>query len=415
MVMLKKTDNLYLPSQKLIMQRGWFIFGLILCAIGAWLSWLVLTTVFEAFQVKRWTQAPVFISEVELETRLKKKGSEYYLTVRYHYVFNGKNYENSKITLHNAGANLSEFYKRISSHLEVYEYEKKAFLAYINPRQPEQAILYFYIKKSHLSLLLMAAITLWTFGYWSVLIGLSVPPPSETRLMVMYPHQPWKHRHEWQTPIIKSEQKQYRSAHVAIVLLWNTFSVPLFFWIWEKIGGNPMLLLTSRHFGEVVLLIFPLIGLFFLGGLLFAIFREHRFGHIVLELQTFPLQPNHQAQGIIHVPKIVNLPPLLLRLKCVETYREQVVRNDKTHTITHSNTVWDHAQLSDPLLHDMGKKTTQFFFTIDLPIDVPPTKTAPLGSEGQTVRWQLTVTSAENSVFYAQFDVPVFRIFGSPP
>ncbi|OUD16157.1 hypothetical protein TPSD3_00060 [Thioflexithrix psekupsensis] len=107
---------------------------------------------------------------------------------------------------------------------------------------------------------------------------------------------------------------------------------------------------------------------------------------------------------------MADLPPLLLRLECVETYVETVKEGKKTHSITHRNKLWDHAQLSDPPLHDMKKKTTQFSFTIDLPADVPPTKTASVESGSRTVLWQLTVTSEENSIFYAQFDVPVFPV-----
>ncbi|OUD16158.1 DUF3592 domain-containing protein [Thioflexithrix psekupsensis] len=273
MIMVKKTNHLSLPPN-LKMRKGWLIFGLILCAIAAWLSWLVLTVAIEAFKVKRWTQTPVFITEVELETRLRNKNLDHNLVVSYRYVFDGKRYENSRVTLRNAGANLSTFYKRVFNELETHQYDEKAFLAYVNPRQPEQAVLYFYIKKSHLSLLLMAAMTLWTFAYWSVLNGLRAPLPSEAKLMIMYPRQPWKHRHEWQTPLIKSEQKTTHSGFMAIVLLWNTFSVPLFFWIWEKIDGDPMLLLTSRHFGDVVLLIFPVIGIIFFGGIFTFFFSE---------------------------------------------------------------------------------------------------------------------------------------------
>lgn len=173
--------------------------------------------------------------------------------------------------------------------------------AYVNPDNPNEAILFNKIRWSEFSIFMtMGAVfsfigggILWLTYYAA---GLS---KREDRRRMEHPNRPWMWRDEWQSPTIKSNQKLGFIFVIFFTLIWCGISIPTTFVIYDEIvkNGNKLALIG---------LFAPIVGI----GLIiwtFSYFLQwRRFKDNKFTLETYPAGLGYSLKGYFSIK--ANLP-----------------------------------------------------------------------------------------------------------
>jgi hypothetical protein len=359
-----------------------FAAGGILCLVGVgfdlW-TWQ---------SAQRWVETPAEILESELKTK-HDDGVTYSVVARYRYDFDGRTYEGDRVVLHEGGDS-GDYNRDRATALEGFRKAGVKTVCFVNPRDPEQAMLYRDLRRGLLGLKLLAAILFGGVGFGLIFAALYGSKTSKKldAVKLAHPDKPWMWRADWAAGLVRSSDRLATWFFTLFALAWNGMTWPI-----------ALVVLSGAQEGKgppkVLVAIFPLIGV---GVALVAIYlwlRRLRWGVSEFEMAAVPGVLGGPLAGVIRAPRGINAEHgFVLKLACLRT----VQRGDSSET----DTVWDNEQRLDRnrLLNEGGRTLIPVKFLV--PYDEPPSD--------DDVTWQLSATAEAIGVdYYAQFDVPVFR------
>ncbi len=120
--------------------------GLGFIGVSLLVGWmLVVKPIHEHLRVGQWEQLPATITSVKMLENVNPSNggtTSYECQASYRYEVAGKTYEASGVSIYKGSDNLSNFQQRIFNELSNHEKSGKPFRAYVNPDNPEQAVLY---------------------------------------------------------------------------------------------------------------------------------------------------------------------------------------------------------------------------------------------------------------------------------
>ena len=232
-----------------------------------------------------------------------------------------------------------------------------------------------------------------------------------------HPDAPWMWRPEWAGGRILCSTRQTVLVAWVFTAFWNLVSFPL------AVLQFPEIL---RDEGPVALLVlmFPLVGLFLLIGSIRATLRWKKFGESNLELQTLPGVIGDQLQGTIHT-RIKGFQEADFRLELICVLRAQShsarsgsisfgsapkIQLKKTSNRRDMEKIlWQATIRVDAATLSQGYQGAACPVSFAIPADCRPTDST------QGVVWRLNAAASLPGVDYnSTFEVPVFKTEASP-
>jgi len=337
-----------------------------------------------------WVNTPATIIHLELE-----KGETQKVVGKYRYTFGGKQYTSDRIALDTSSDNISNF------HNELYQRLKKGFDAdqpvtcYVNPSDPSSAMLDRTLR-SELVVFHIPFILGFGLAGFGVMIGAVFMNRSlrkRAAKLKEFPEEPWKVREDWAAGEVVSIHWQSLIVFTVFALFWNSvaFPISILFFNDEDAPGWVRLLI----------LLFPLVGLFLIGRAVYEAIRFIRFGKSILRLATVPGVVGGELTGVVIVPENLRIQgPYRVALSCVKQKTRQSGGESETSYVS----LWEDTRLIDQTLSDKGgQKGVPVRFII-------PSGEKPTDSENKDpITWKLTVEAKVLGPDYkAEFEVPVF-------
>jgi hypothetical protein len=361
--------------------------------IGTVLAHRTVWTVVTTWTMQGWPTAPATLQHVELEAQ----GSNSRRTrATYSYLVDGRSFNGKTVTLYGAD-NLGSFQQRAYDELQGYLSRQAPYPVHFNPREPGESILMPVVRWEAVSFSLIFVVLFGGAGY-GLLIGaysgyrrLRI----EAALVAQYPNEPWRHRIEWSTGRIQSDQNSAARGAVILAVMWNVCSWPMVFAVPEK--------LQAGEYGGLLLLLFPALGLGLVYWAIVSLARARRFGNTWLELDTFPARPGEHLRGRVFAPAALGEAAEVRLTICCE--KNVKVSGDKG-TTTRSETLWEQ-EASAPVVQGQSSSGDSL-----LKIDFPIPRDLPDSSQDRNewFAWRLTaLAELAGADFEAKFEVPVFK------
>jgi len=216
------------------------------------------------------------------------------------------------------------------------------------------------------------------------------------------PDKPWLWKKDWREGVIVSHGTTQSVLLAAFTVAWNAVSLPTAWMIYHR--G-----LFRERPVELVVLIFPIIGLFLFVIAAYQLLRAMKYGASRVMLPHVPISLGSTVHGEI-VTHVKERPEdgFTLKLACV---LREVTGTGKSRTIRETE-LWREDQHVSPasVIPTMDGIRVPFAFRI--PSDARPTDETISRTQ---VMWRLSASAETPGIDYAaQFDLPVFRTGETP-
>ena len=214
------------------------------------------------------------------------------------------------------------------------------------------------------------------------------------------PGRPWLWREDWAQGYAKPDWKSEANVRGLLGLLFLLVSAPSFAGAFRQ---TP----KGQEYVLLIVLLFPLAGLFLVGQSLLLRLREAKFRNVRLTFSSLPGVIGGHFGG--RVESAFLLPagdPVNLVLSCVRSY----VSDSGNHRSRWENVLWQSKQTVAPYVGGSG---TYLPVDFTIPYEARPTDGSNPNDE---IFWRLTATAVLPGLdFRAAFRVPIFKTEASDP
>lgn len=370
------------------------LFGLPFLIAGLFTSGLYFKTLGSWWSAQSWVEVPCWIDRAELKTSSDSDSTTYKAEAEYHYQYEGGKYQSSTVTHTTGSDNVSSFQHDAAAELKRYARSRQPFRCYVNPQNPEQAMLYRDLRLGLLMLIIAFPLIFPAVGG-----GIMVAAwwhgrnsKAEAKLRADHPDAPWRWKTGWAGESLKS---------------WNASRVLFLYVAW--LGLHILPLIFACVFSEILftksgLLILPLLMVWGVPTWFALRYLRQRFvaGEISFKPETWPISQANGLRGQVMFSRPVSLRKSIeITVSCAkETLRKTSDGNSKQ-----SETIWSSTQSIDGSRAICDLSGTRVPLNIALPGDAPD---ATVDDVAVNHVWKLQVLSKEPRIS-ASFDLPVFE------
>lgn len=124
----------------------------------------VVPTVVDWARMQGWQATPATLSAAELHTNRSSKSRSYRVTATYHYRVDGRNFTGQRVTLSASADNVGDFQQRLGASLTQALQAGTPVTAWVNPSDPQEAVLDRSLRPGLVALKLLAALLFGGFG-----------------------------------------------------------------------------------------------------------------------------------------------------------------------------------------------------------------------------------------------------------
>lgn len=359
-----------------------FLMSLPFIAVGLFMLCLLVHLFFNYFCMRFWEKTDARILHVKQIVMQDSDAASYGIDGKYEYTFNGKIYYGSRISLHGDGDNISDYQKEKCRFLADRLKKNMPVDCYVNPRKPEEAILFRELRPQ-LVILKSGVVLAFTGG------GL---------LMMFSSFSLKKRRKIRSAEDIVTPDRTSQTFFSAGIILWNLISWPMLPAFWDNVlRGDPFGLLAIA---------FPLIGLAGIPFVITVLMRRLKFGNSLFRMKSVPGVIGGYLEGVIEIP--VKLEPLTgfdLELSCIQKIMDGEAQEIIWHVkknIAQSLDVKDEKRSFVPVRFGIPHKG----------VEEKPSK----GVGYNTVIWRLEAKAELPGLNYKEkFEVPVRKTAESSP
>ncbi len=378
------------------------LFSLPFAAVGVGALGMVVWTMGTWLSMQSWQEVPAYIDWVNLVSSDSKKNTTHHVEAQYSYRWEGVRHEGDRVSQYSADDNVGSFHQRVAAELSEHRDKRIPFRCYVNPKNPDQVVLYRNLRVEMLGFMLLFSLLFGGAGFGlmgAALYGNRVLREQQA-LQEQYPVEPWRWRKDWEKGVISANTKGKMVAAIIFATFWNMISAPLLFVVPNEVrDGNHLALIG---------LLFPLVGAILLGVAVYKVLQWRRYGATVFEMASVPGVVGGLLQGRVRIPTMVQPEEdASITLSCVN--RRTTGSGKNSHT---SNVILWQTEATLPrngLMLD-GRETE-----IPVSFGIPTDRSSTDDSDSNNqILWQLGVKIATQGVdFLAEFEVPVFRTAGS--
>lgn len=289
------------------------LFALPFFAFGAWMLWLVSSSIYDAIDMRDWVPTKARLITAGYKTHSGDDSNTYEAYARYTYSFNGQTLTGERVAIASGSDNIGRYQQRLGSRLSSALARGEAITVFVNAANPSEAII---DRSLRWELIAFKSLFVVLFGGGAlfVLIRIWRAPAEKDASLPEYQQSPWLLNDRWQTENIRSDSKNAMWGAWLFAVVWNLISAPLPFLIYEEV-------LEKQNYIALVGLLFPLVGI---GLAVWAIRRTRewrRFGATPVALDPFPGSIGGHVGGTIDT----NLPydtshRFMLTLTSVHSY-----------------------------------------------------------------------------------------------
>ena len=382
------------------------LFALPFAAVGvgatAWIIWDLVTYQ----RAQGWEEVPAVIVRAELESHSGGDGGPTYeATADYTYQYKGRQYAGSRVSFSTGSDNVGSFQQNTHRTLKKHQKSGEPFRCYVNPSDPTEAVLFRGMRWEMIGFKALFAVMFGAFGF--ILLGCLLFSRRKTKqdkkMAALWPDEPWRWKKAWADGRIRSSTGPIVLFAIGFTFFWNVFSWPI-----SLVAINDPSF--NKHEFAILVLIFPLVGIFLMIWALVAVLRWRKYGRTMFEMASVPGVIGGQLAGVIRVPaKVRTEDAFLLKLTCV---RKTISGQGKSNHIS-EHTLWEDEQriAQDLLRRDPEKTAIPVLFQI--PYKCKPTDES---DENNEILWKLTASAKTPGLdFSTSFDVPVFKTDESDP
>ncbi len=351
-------------------------FSMFLLVGSGFFYFMTLRPMFQGYAARAWLETPCLVISSNV-VKSSSDGPTYQVEISYAYEVHGRSYQSDRYQFLRFSSS-----GRSAKELVVRRYPKGSrAVCYVNPSNPGEAVLDRTPFPSGL----------WAFFpliFVGVGAGGAVYAIFGKKTASAFTDEPWMQRQDWAAGRIASESSGIGFLGV-FALFWNGISFPL---TWQVLCQQVS---KKGDYGQLMVLLFPLIGLVLLGVLLWQGWRRVRFGRSYFEMDAVPGAIGGLLQGGIRLEKAL-YPKGPVKLKLSGNVR---MAGDSP-----SERVQWLQELEIPV--EPGCRVLPVAFRI--PSDAQPT-TVTDGGPG--VFWRLEARATVPGIDYkARWEVPVYEV-----
>ena len=380
------------------------LFALPFAGVGAFAGGYIAWSFYDFVQMKDWVEVPCKILQAELVTNSDSDSTTYKVTARYEYAYDGNKFTGDRVGINNSSEKIGSYHEEKADELKQYQRTGNLFRCFVNPSQPNQAVLYPELRIAQIGFLTIFVLIFGGVGcgliFWSF-YSIKIER-RENELQAAHAGQPWMWKEDWAAGEIKSSNKKNVVGAFCFAAFWNLISGPVIFIVPDEI--------KKENYPALIALLFPAVGLGLLIWFFILLLRWRKYGDSYFTMASVPGVIGGQLAGVVQTK--VKLRPedgFQVNLSCIE----KVTSGSGKNRSTSEKIRWqDEKVLSRELTeHDVAQSAIPIQFQI--PYDAPET-TVEEGS-GETF-WRLKVQAAVPGIDYlADFKVPVFKTPDSSP
>lgn len=282
--------------QKIKTERSWrmVVLGLPFFCIGVgFLLFSVIPTLNEGWEMASWPSTTATLTQARLNSSSSDGTTTYGVEASYHYRVNGRDFNNDRVAINSGNDNIGDFQQQLGERLERHYRNEQPVTVYYNPNDPSDALLDRNIRWELLAFKLIFVVVFGGVGFALLIFGLRGKKVIDSPEVQQ---KPWLRRAEWFDNRIRSGARSGLYMIWVFAILWNLISSPgafMFTTVWEEEGKVALLIL-----------LFPVIGLFLLVWAIRKTMEWKRFGYTPLQMDPFPGAIGGDVGGEIdlHIP-----------------------------------------------------------------------------------------------------------------
>ena len=367
---------------------------------------------------------------------LSLSGSDNNTEATYRYEFAGTDYQSDRVYVAEFKDNIGSYHADLYQRLDRYRRSGESIPIWINPRQPNQAVIDRDMRWGLFAL--MTAFCSIFFVIGMIVLIASIRSKTSTEAASAIPlhelrkewkekkQQPgfdqtfieycqnryeqnqmanqdrsrqidWKSRKGWGTAQIRSNATKGIWFFWLFAVVWNAISAPLIFAIPGEIQKN--------NYAVLIALLFPLVGLVLIYNAIVKTLEYRRFGKVFYEMDPYPGAIGGHVGGRIQIDRLpgqqaLKANEIYVRLECIHSYVSGTGENRSRK----ENIKW--AEQGKPEITTLGRGSS-LQFRFDVPDNLPE---ATVQQTKAYYYWRLTLKVDIAGVdLNRNYNIPVFK------
>lgn len=267
---------------------GVFLFGLVFFGIGAAIGYkLVLPDLQDWQAARRYVPVPARLLGVELERHRGSKSTTYRVRATYRYTYGDREFTGNRVGVSRTADNIGGYHQALYARLSAAQRRGGEVTAWVDPVYPRRALLDREMRWGLFAFKSLLAAMFTLVGGGIAVYAWRVPLRSAVVPFEAMPSQP-------SGRIVSNSRTAMRTWWIFAVA-WNLIASPALFFLPNEIakGNWPVLLI----------LLFPLVGIWLLYKAVHTTLQWRRFGALVLTLAPYPGAVGGAITGTVQLPE----------------------------------------------------------------------------------------------------------------
>lgn len=347
---------------------------------------------------KNWSATPATILDAKLREH-RGKNKTYSLHGSYQYEIAGKLYTAKRIQYSSDNDNIGDFHQVAYQELDYHRKSGEPLTVYVNPEDPQQAIVYRDLRKGvfWFDFFIATFIGIAGFTMFSVASHQRKEKEQEYLGAQANPSEPWRWRPLWKENTILCGSKNTLSQYSAGALIWNILAWPASYFVMKELQNNPEARFLNLFF------VLPVFGLFLI--YLWWKKREQFLNHGIasLSMDEMPARIGQELQATFRgLDNADEIQSLNITLTC--THKKEIQQGKHTRII--EKTIWG-KKITKPVSSSSGGGQLIFPFNIAIPENLPATSWQ---DDVHNIEWHVTIRPTHKKRGHSmEFEVPVFN------
>lgn len=379
-------------------------FGAVFFIAGVGIFLWGLVSIYGAYQAQSWQPVEATIVHVEQVISRGDDSTTYGVEGQYQYEYNGQRYTSNQLNFYSGTDNIGNYQQDLYRKLDRVKSNQQTITAYINPDNPNEAVLDRTIRWGMLGFQSIFLFVFGGVGLGIMLFGRFAKKKSAKKqeLQELFPDEPWNWNDEWQTNRFKSNAGTGFKVLLGFAILWNLIAIP---------GSVSAVIqfFETFEYELLIVLLFPLVGIGLLIAAYVAFMRNKRYGTSELVLQQTPIAIGGINKGTIEVPNDKGNDQSFgkpLEAVVTLTCQRKITTGSGKNRSTKTTIVWqDDRRVRSTI---KGHNTSSYAFEFKVPEDLPPSDDS---NQNNRVEWVLKIEREQPGIdLKLQFIVPGFVV-----
>ncbi len=370
------------------------IFACLFLIPGLILIYLSFVPGFKYVTSQNWRQVDADIIAVEQIESRNDGSTTFGVRGSYRYEYDGITFQSSRLGFYSGKDNLGSYQEQLFRRLKTAQSKGETVTAWVDPDSPRSAYLDRTLRGGMFAFMLIFGLVFATVGGGIMLLSRHANKRAlETeRLAETYPKEPWKWRPEWRSNVVNPNAGLRFKGLIFFAVLWNLISIPSAAIVFFGEKSHPLGM-------KLIILLFPLIGLFLTYIAIKAYRIWKKYGAATLRMKSIPFRIGGDSSGKITIPRVGFGEEFVLTLSCLQKTRKRSGKRTRTDT----KILWqgDRRVQSAPGSDNVANLEYEF----SIPKGLPESRER---ENNRSVEWQMSCQWGSDTGLKLEFEVPAF-------